>query len=70
MRTLRRYWWQMYLAGCVVSWPLFLWLQTRTLPLAKIDWAFEAFLVLWAALCWPLAWLGVLVIGVTQWLHG
>jgi hypothetical protein len=70
MVILRRYGWQIYLAGCVLSWPVFLWIETRGLPLAKIEWTLEAFLVFWAALCWPVAYLGLLVIVVAQWLHG
>jgi hypothetical protein len=70
LSMLRRYGWQIYLAGFVMSWTLFLWLRTCNMPPAELDWTFHAFGMLWPAMVWPLAWLGLLVIVFAQYLHG
>jgi hypothetical protein len=74
MGTLRRYGWQIYLAGCVVSWPLFLYFETYNLSLAGLNWSLHACAALWPTLLWPVAWpvafLGLFAIAVAKWLHG
>jgi hypothetical protein len=70
MVILRRYWWQIYLVGFVLSWPVFLWFETRTIPLAELTWWWQGYGTLWPALIWPLAWVGLLAIAFAQWMHG